>query len=453
MPSADPRAIAFRILRDVDERGARVRAETGRAADAAGLSAADRGLLREITAGVTRRRLSLDTVIDAFSKIPPDKIDGAVRRALRIGLYQILFLDRIPARAAVDTTVDLVKRARAHATGFANALLRAASRAVVAREEDPGREPRRALPIDRNRWAIFDRDVLPDPEQDEVGYLARAHSHPDWLVERWLAAVGPEATLDRVRAGNRRPQTFLRIRAGHGDALRAALREAPEPFAEVDGRPDAIRLERDVAVSSLPGYGEGWFVVQDITAQAVVDFTGTTAGESVLDVGSAPGGKTAALADAAGVEGWVAALDLSEARQRTLAANVRRLRLERVYVLAGDVLHAPLRPGAAFDRVLVDAPCSNTGVLRRRVEARWRLALDDVVALATLQTAMLVAAADLVRPGGTLVYSTCTLEPEENGGVVEAALRARADLTLDDTALREPGAGDGGYLARLVRRR
>jgi len=451
LPPNSPRALAHQILRDVEEGDARVREATNLAAETASLSAVDRGLLRELTAGVTRRRLALDTVIDCFSKLPVHKLEAPVRRALQIGLYQMLYLDRIPTRAAVDTTVDLVRAVRPQATGFTNAILRNASRAIIAVEEDPGQDPRRALPIDRRRYAIFDRDLLPDPEKSEAEHLACAHSHPLWMVERWLGSVGPETTLGRLRVGNGRPQTFLRIRPGRGDELRAGLRAAGEPFAEVEAHPDAIRLEREVRIASLPGYKAGWFVVQDLSAQAVAAHTATAAGESVLDVGAAPGGKTAALADLVGPTGKVIALDLSHGRLRRLAATRRRLGLAQVHIVTADARHDPFG-SFTFDRVLVDAPCSNSGVLRRRVEARWRLDLETIRSLSVLQTELVVAAADRVRPGGTLVYSTCALEEEENAGVVEAVLRARPDLALDDATVTEPGAGDGGYLARLTRR-
>jgi 16S rRNA (cytosine967-C5)-methyltransferase len=426
---SDARRLAFDVLRQVEEKGAAVRGAVDRTCEATRPSAADRGLLREIAAGVTRRRSSLDAVVDAFSDRPPEE---GIRRALRIGLYQILYLDRIPTRAAVDTTVELVRTVRTHATGFANAVLRAAARSLLARDERPGPHPKR---------------------EDEAGHQAFAHSHPEWLVRRWLAASGYERTLSRLRAGNRRPRTFLRVRPGRMEALREALRGAGVTYAAVPERPDALRLEGDHLVRALPGFTEGWFTVQDPTAQAVAPMLGARAGERILDVGAAPGGKTAHLADLTEDAAEIVAADLVPGRLRRVTETCARLGLASVRPVAVDASRPGFLGGAAFDRVLIDAPCSNTGVLRRRVEARWRLTEDDVVRLASLQGGFLRAAAPLVRPGGTLLYGTCSLEEEENRLVVAAFLREHRAFRMAEERPFEVGAADGGYAARLTRKR
>jgi 16S rRNA (cytosine967-C5)-methyltransferase len=449
LKQSDARRLAFDVLRQVEEQGAAVRGAVDRACETARPSPADRGLLREIAAGVMRRRLSLDAVIDVFSAKPPDE---GMRRALRIGLYQILYLDRVPTRAAVDTTVELVRSIRPHATGFANAVLRAAARSLLARDDRPGPHPRRALPVARDLFAVFDRDILPDPREHEAGHLAVAHSHPEWIVRRWLAAVGAERTLARLRAGNRRPRTFLRVRPGRGDALRERLTEAGVPFAPVPDHADALRLEGDHLIRTLPGYTEGWFTVQDPTAQAIAPILGAAAGERILDVGAAPGGKTAHLADLAGDAAHIVAADLIPGRLRRVIQTCDRLGLTSVRPLAIDASRAGFLGGATFDRILIDAPCSNTGVLRRRVEARWRLTEDDLPKLTALQADFLRAAAPMVRPGGALLYGTCSLEEEENRLVVATFLRENRAFRMADEQVFEVGAGDGGYAARLRRR-
>jgi len=443
----DSRLAAFRVLRKVDEQGASVRGAVDRECREGRPSGPDRALLRELAAGVTRRRLSLDAIVDAFSSVKPRKIDPAVRRALRIGLYQMVYLDRIPVRAAVDTTVDLVARARRHAKGFANAVLRAVSRSLVARDERPGPRPRRALPVDKDVFAVFDRDVLPDPREDEIGHLAAAYSHPAWLVERWQAAVGSDRTLARLRAGNRRPQTFLRLRPGREETLRARFAEAGVPFAAVPDHPDCIRLEGDRRIAELPGYGEGDFVVQDLTAQSVAPMLAPAAEERILDVCAAPGGKTAHLADLTGDRALVVAADVSAGRLRLVTETVDRLKLRSVRTVVMDATRPGPLPAGSFDRVLIDAPCSNTGVLRRRVEARWRLRPEDIPDLVARQSEILAACAPLVRPGGTLLYGTCSLEEEENRQVVAAFLRRGPGFRMGDERPFELGAGDGGYAA------
>jgi 16S rRNA (cytosine967-C5)-methyltransferase len=447
------RKLAFQILRDVDERGASVRGAVERLCARSEPSPADRALLREIAAGVTRQRASLDAVLDTFSSLPARKIDAAVRRALRIGLYQVLYLDRVPARAAVDTAVELVRMARPHAVGFANAVLRAATRSLHARDERPGPHPRRAIPVGRDQYAVFDRDVLPDPEKGEARHLAALHSHPEWLVRRWLAAAGTDGTLARLRAGNRRPQTFLRIRPGREDELREALRAEKVPFAPVPDHPQAIRLEGERRIDRLPGYEAGWFTVQDPTAQSIAPLVGIRPGERVLDVGAAPGGKAAHLADLAGDEGRIVAVDVAEGRLGQLASTIARLGLRSVRAVAADARREDFLGGPLFDRALLDAPCSNTGVLRRRVEVRWRLTENDLGPLVELQTALLTTTAARVRVGGVLVYATCSLEEEENRGVVRSFLRANRGYRMDEERAFEPGAGDGGYAARMKRRK
>ena len=384
----DPRLAAFYILCDVD-RG--VFADHAASRRLANLRASDRGLALELAYGTTRLRSRLDAELGLLLDRPIHHLDAGVLQWLRLGLYQ-LRETRVPDHAAVDQTVRGLKSIGGpKAGGLANAVLR---RAV--REGRP-------------------EGAFPDPEDDPEGYLTVWGSHPRWLIRRWLFRL-PLASVRRlVENDNRAPPVTVRVLDGDADPDRHltpvdGVRLVPEPgwrgvFRVDEGRPEEV-------VRSLPS------VVQDPAASAVVDYVGDRFDGPVLDACSAPGGKTLGLAwRTRGARPFVAA-DVSGRRLGRLRESVARLGLD-VCLLRADARSPAI--GSART-VLLDAPCTGTGVLRRRPDARWRLGQDKLESLVALQGELLDAVAGLVEPGGLLVYATCSLEPEENEQQVDSFL-------------------------------
>ncbi|MDT7687971.1 MAG: rRNA (cytosine967-C5)-methyltransferase [Acidobacteriota bacterium] len=437
------RRAAFEILRRVDEEGAFA---APLLANLAGeLSAEDRALCYELTLGVLRRQLWLDTALEHFAGRKSEKLDAPVRRALRMGLFQLRFLTRIPAHAALNESVNL-----AHASGlrsaapFINAVLRRATR-------EPDFDPSEGI-------------------ADSLERIAVKTSHPLWLVQRWAAAFGPEEAEAFAAANNASAPACFRINTLKADAgaliedLRAAgLLVAPSRIAH-----GAWRVESGEGASALLRElsRDGLIYMQDEASQLVAHVVGARAGERVLDVCAAPGSKTTHIAALAGGRARILACDLHEHRLRLIVEACARLGASGVSMVALNAeAGLPFAEGA-FDRVLVDAPCTGTGTLRHNPEIRWRLVPASFKQLQTVQARILSAASRVVGRGGRLVYSTCSVEREENEEVVEAFLRDNTGFKQADSEPAPPalllpsGAArtwphrddvDGFYVATLLK--
>jgi 16S rRNA (cytosine967-C5)-methyltransferase len=328
---------------------------------------------------------------------PLKELSPAILWVLRLGLYQAEHLDRIPVHAMVHSSVELARDfGNPGAAGLVNAVLRKApDRLATARE--------------------------PDASEDPVGHLEARASHPAWMLRRWLEAFGFRKTMAIAAAGNRKPSLTLRVASKRVDPqeIERQLAEAGIPAERGEFLPEAIRLPGGwhPIVEDITGAGHA--VVQDESAGLVAHVARPEPGLRILDVCAAPGGKGTHLASLCGDSPMVAA-DISPGRARFVEASVAALGLRNTRVIVADGTR-PVTDGG-FDRVLVDAPCSNTGVLGRRSDARWRRGPDAIVRLVELQGRLLEASRSQVGPGGILVYSTCSLEPEENDGVVASYL-------------------------------
>jgi len=385
----------------------------------------DPPFVRELVMGVLRRRLTLDTILKAFLKRPLDGLEPEVRAALRVGLQQLFFMDGVPPHAAVSETVSAVGKASARA--FINGVLRAVLREsnTVSPERDRGgASPTKRLERPGRSVSFFSRAVFPDPEQDRAAWLAAVHSHPPFLVRRWLDAVGEALTVERMQNANATPPFVLRPRAPRADA--AALVDA----LRVDGVPagvlprehgaDAVLVARG-ARGALSGkaFRGGLFSVQDVDQMDAAELLAPQPGEVIWDACAAPGGKTTQLAELVDGQGRVVATDSNADRVKRIADSVKRLGLQGVEPGVHDLLSdqpPPGRPEAGFDAILVDAPCSNSAVLSRRPEARWRLSEQTLAELVSLQERLLAAARQHLAPGGRLLWSVCSHEPEESLG-------------------------------------
>ena len=393
------RQIAFDVLRRVESEGAYA-SDLLHAALHSGVSAADAALATELTLGVLRWRRLLDFLLDRRLEKPVARLDLPVALALRMALYQLRFLDKIPARAAVNESVELVKQARkSSAASLVNAVLRRLS------EEAPS-------PVE---------NLLP-PGLEAADRLGILHSHPTWLVARWLARFGEPQTIALLEADNRPPRLSCAL---HDANLRSETLSALER-AGLRIEPGRLLKDAFAASGGSPSESEafraGKISIQDEASQAVPLLLGVRPGQRVLDLCAAPGGKTVALAHAAGPRGSVIAGDLRAHRLRAMEAQFKRLGLRGVHATQLDAAQ-PLPFAAPFDAILLDAPCSGTGTLARHPEIRWRLEPPQLAEFHALQTKMLANALGHLASGGRLVYSTCSIEPEENEDVVAEALR------------------------------
>jgi len=372
------------------------------------LSVRDRALATELVYGTLRWRGRLDFALGACCDRPLAQLEPAVLTLLRLGSYQLLFLDGVPARAAVDESVRCAQAMGwARASGLVNAVLRRLARSAES-------------------------IAFPALEQDPLAHLVHALSLPEWIAQRWLAALGPAEAAALARAANETPPLTARTNplATTRDALLAEL--APRwPDAKLAAHaPLAISLGHGVEPGSDPAFREGRFTIQDEASQLVAALLDAQPGERVLDLCAAPGAKTTAIAEAIGPGGLVVACDRNQRRLELVGRAARRLGLANVQLAHADGTQ-PLGelPGRPFARVLVDAPCSGLGTLRRNPDARWRLRPEDPALLARTQRALLESAAREVMPGGVLVYSTCTLLAEENEAVVAAFLAQHAEFS------------------------
>ncbi|HEY7728312.1 MAG TPA: 16S rRNA (cytosine(967)-C(5))-methyltransferase RsmB [Candidatus Eisenbacteria bacterium] len=420
----DAREIALQVLAATESRSAYSdRLLQSRLRDAS-LAPEEARLVTALVMGVLRRRATLDHHLAALAGGNWGRLPLWIRTALRIGAYQLLFLDRIPAPAAVGESVSIAKRYGHPGTaGLVNAVLR--------------------------KLASGERAALPDAEADPVSHLAVKHSHPAWIVRRWLLRYGREAAERWLEADNEEPSVSVRPSIGRitmEDLARRLSLAGHAPVPGPNGGPVLVLPGGFVAGSSSL-FREGLLSLQDEAESVVAALLGASPGERVLDLCAAPGGKASQIAEQVAPDGRVAAVERHPSRAAALRANLlERLHLAGVDVICADGLKPPF--AAPFDRVLLDAPCSGLGVLRRRADARWRKAESVVAALASMQRPLLEGAAALTRPGGVLVYSVCSLEPEETDQVVSSFLAAHPEWTQEDARPYLPPAfrGDGPAL-------
>lgn len=395
-----------------------------RALDAStdGMEPRDRAWTQELVYGVFRLRGRIDHYLDALARDGVAEMDPTVLDVLRLGAYQLLEMGSVPAYAAVSQSVDLVRMAGTpRAAGLVNGILQN---------------------LQRRREHIR----FPDFRRDPVGHLSTWGSHPRWLVERWVDRFGAEDARALVDANNRKPELYLRPLGISVEEARTRLREGEIASEPVDFAPDSLRIlppsTAREALAIVPA------VVQDPAAAMVVRYADVDEGSTVIDLCAAPGGKALGLSDRAG---RVVGADLSMRRIARVAQNAARLeRTDRVAVVLADGRHPPFREA---DAVLLDAPCTGTGTLRRHPDGRWRVTEDDLGALIHLQDELLEAAAGRVRPGGVLVYSTCSLEREENEVRVERFLAGRPDWRPEPTEAADVQVRDAaGHLCVLPQR-
>jgi 16S rRNA (cytosine967-C5)-methyltransferase len=428
MNGQNPRQIAARVLGQRRANGEFVEDLLERALADAQLSSADRGLCQEIVYGVVRWQAALDWLIVRKTGGREQKI--ALQNLLRLGLYQIFWLDRIPDHAAVHETVELAKqRGFGPQAGFVNAILRG-----YLREADETKKILAELKI----------------SNPAIGF-----SHPQWLVEKWQKRFGAEKTSQLLEWNNTPPKTFARVNTLKADADKLIEKWRDENVEYNFVRRDWLEenlifeLKSHPPLNSLASFRDGWFYIQDPSTLLAVRELDPQPGETILDLCAAPGGKTTFIAQLMNNEGKIVASDISEERLKLIRENCARLGVTCVETILSSTLNS--QP-STFNRVLVDAPCSNTGVMRRRVDLRWRISREEISRLQQTQLDLLKLAATKLNPGGVLIYSTCSLELEENSEVVKEFLREHKNFKLESERELLPFVDnvDGAFVARLL---
>lgn len=412
----NPRQLAFLALRDVYKKGAYTDLALERVLGKSNLANNDRNLVCELVYGIVRRSRTLDALIDSLGKKKADQQPPDLRIILHLGLYQLRYLNQIPPSAAVNTSVELVKENRLKPlTGVVNGLLR-----TYLRKAEKG-EPLQ----------------LPTTPVQRLGVL---HSFPDWIVEIFIQQFGEGETGEILTWFNQAPTIDLRgnILKTNIEQLQSALREAGVTVTQIPHLPQALRLTGNRGrIETLPGFAEGWFTIQDGSAQLVAHLLSPQKGDTVIDACAAPGGKTTHIAELIGDEGKIWACDTFPKRLEKVRENAQRLGLKSINLCAGDSRDFPQFRGIA-DRVLLDAPCSGLGTLHKRPDIRWRQSPENLSKLPQLQRELLTQAATWVKLGGTLVYSTCTLNTSENEAVIKEFLDTHPQWQIEPPAPNSP---------------
>jgi 16S rRNA (cytosine967-C5)-methyltransferase len=372
------------------------------------LKSNDKALLFEIVHGVIRNLGRIDWVLTGFYKGQFSKCIPNVKNAMRVALYQILFLDKVPEYAAVNEAVDFVKKLQGKKSAdLTNAVLRN---------------------IIRNKKGIR----YPDREEDVVNYLSAYYSHPTWLVKRWMKRYEEKFTEDLLKANNNKPKMFLRINnlKTNKDKFRSLLDSIKLDYYDNNFLPNFIQLRKLTNITDWEYFEKGYFTVQDESTGFACYLLDIKPNHRVLDLFAAPGGKTRLLSDIMNNEGEIVAVDKYESRIQILKKNLIRLGVKNVLLVEADALEYNVEQ--KFDKILLDVPCSGLGTLTKKPDIKWRRDIGDIRKLAELQPKLLAKGASLLKPGGELVFSTCTIEPEENFEVVEKFLQENNNFELID---------------------
>ena len=433
----NPRQLAFIALKSV-HRDAYADVALERVLSQSDLNAVDRRLVTELVYGSVRRMRSLDALIDRLAKKKSHQQPPDLRTILHLGLYQLCYLTQIPPSAAVNTTVELAKtNGFAGLKGFVNGILRQFLRESGKRAEEAEGDIQAKIPSLLTTHYSLLTSQLPEDPVERLGIL---HSYPNWIIELWLEQLGLVETEQLCEWFNRAPAIDLRVNTLQAsiEQVEMQLQTAGVSVTRLPHLPQALRLTGSIgAIQNLPGFSAGWWTVQDSSAQLVSHLLDPQSGEVVIDACAAPGGKTTHMAELMQDKGTIWAGDRKTSRLNKLKANAERLQLRSIKICPGDSRSLPQFTNIA-DRVLLDAPCSGLGTLHRHADARWRQTPASVQELANLQKELLAHTATWVKPGGILVYATCTLHPLENERAVEWFLSHHPQWQIDPPASDSP---------------
>jgi 16S rRNA (cytosine967-C5)-methyltransferase len=409
----------------------------------------------DLVYGTIRNRAAIDMLITRLADCPIEKISAPLLNIIRIGTYELFYSPQTADYAIVN---EAVKNASSVAgqkqAGFVNAVLRQITRRIQNRQKPLAEaDVKRILPQNPSTGCEFDSDILPEAGRKPADYLSSVFSLPKWLIVGWIADFGEEKTRQICFASNRRPSIYLRP-----NSLKTTPQELQQLFrqAEIDceiTKTGLLKLKNPKAVAGLPGFDKGLFTVQDVTSWQAVKALAPEPARIILDLCAAPGGKTTQLAEETSDKAKIIATDIDAERLQKVNETLRRLNIRSVKVAAYKTLHEIIAEIGLFDYILLDAPCSNTGVLARRPEARYRITKKGIADLTGIQAGLLKQAAEMLKPKGRICYSTCSIESRENSLLVSNFLSKNPALELESERLTLPSAGqtdhDGGYLAVL----
>lgn len=442
------REVALKVINEIESNGAyaniALAQEINRRMSQGHLSDQDRRFITELVYGTVKAGATLDWILNIYLNRPLTKVAPVIRNILRLGIYQLFFLEKVPASAACNQSVELAKKfGHAGTVKFVNGVLRNAARSP-------------------------EKIVYPDRDKDPTKYLALKYFHPEWLIERWVNRLGVTSCEALCQTNNTTPPLSLRtnIVKINRDALIKRLTDEGVTCRASNWTPEGIVCQEHPALSTLTSLKEGLFQVQDESSMLVAHILDPKPGEFIIDACGAPGGKTTHIAALMNNTGQVLSTDIYEHKLALTRENAARLALTNIETKALDAVNLGSMFPHKADRVLVDAPCSGLGVLRRKPDSRWRKSVETLHDLPKLQAAILTSASQCVKQGGVLVYSTCTTEPEENQDIVQTFLNANPDFTLDQTGQYLPGQKrsdsmlqlwphidevDGFFIARMIR--
>ncbi|MCI0499142.1 MAG: hypothetical protein L0Y36_05620 [Planctomycetales bacterium] len=411
----------------------------------------------DIVCGVIRNRSAIDLVLRKCSKTAPPQVQPALWNLLRMAVYELVYAPKTADYAILNEAVQLAHQGRsAKAAGFVNAVLRNVHRSIESRQAPPSAALlRRMMPQSPAAGCLFCRDLLPDPAREALQYYSAAFSLPQDLIKAWLKTYGPQQTSALCFASNRHPSIVAQPNTLVVTADRLTKKFNDENIP-VDQKAGAVRVHGTGRINTSPTYAEGLFYVQDITAARAMRLAEPQPDWTVLDLCAAPGGKCIALALLTNDAATILATDSDNERLQMVRQNIQRLRLQSVQIIPAPRLQKCLDRLKSLDAIVLDVPCSNTGVLARRIEARWRWKPRLVEGLHSIQRDLLRKAAQLARPRTRIIYSTCSIQPEENQQQIGQFLSEHRNYTLGAEALTLPALEteqafdcDGGYVAVL----
>ncbi len=413
----------------------------------------------DLVFGTLRNHRALDMVIAKLADCPTERIPSNLLNVIRVGAYELIYCPQTNEYAIVNEAVENAKAvAGKKQTGFVNAILRQITRGIKNRQANLSQaNPQKTLPHTLSTGCEFNSEVLPGPEVSPADYFSIAFSLPEWLVDDWLEKFGDEQTRQICFASNRRPSIYVRV-----NRLKTTPEELAEKFGQVGidiEMPDdksMIKIKSPAAVTELPGFAEGLFIVQDPTAAEVVKQLKPESGWRILDLCAAPGVKATQLAEASGDKATIIATDIDSKRLEKVKENIERLGLKSIKAVSYEKLREVTAQAGGFDCVLLDVPCSNTGVLSKRLEVRYRIKPPAIKKLTKIQYKLLDTAATMLGPEGKICYSTCSIEKRENSLLIEKFLQKNSQFKLESELLTLPSAGrfdhDGGYVAILAKK-
>jgi len=416
----------------------------------------------DLVFGTVRNRPAIDIIIAKLAECPIERIPVKLLNVIRIGVYELIYSPQTGEYAIVNEAVENAGTiAGKKQTGFVNAVLRQITRHIQSRQVPLSQaNPQRTLPQTPSTGCEFDAYFLPDPAVLPAEYLSSTFSLPKWLLTDWLAEFGYEKTKDICFASNRRPSIYLRP-----NSLRTTPRQLAERFHqeniefEIVENQSMIKIKAARAVPELPGFAGGLFSIQDITASQPVKLLQPEPTWTILDLCAAPGVKTTQLAERTCDKAKIVATDIDRERLEKVRENTDRLGLNSISIVAYEKLKDIAAEIGPFDCILLDVPCSNTGVLAKRIETRYRIKPKTITELTKIQSRLLQTAATMIKPQGKICYSTCSIQKDENGRLVRRFLEKSRNFTLELEKLTLPsaaphqfGAGDhdGGYVAIIT---